>query len=35
MRQELKAAREELAAIHRSRSWRLTRSLARLAGRPR
>jgi hypothetical protein len=34
MRQELQDARAELAAIHGSRSWRLARTLARLAGRP-
>jgi len=31
MRQALQAAQQELAAIHRSRSWRLARLLARLA----
>jgi hypothetical protein len=31
MRQELQSARAELAAIHRSRSWRLARTLARWA----
>jgi hypothetical protein len=31
MRGELQAARQELAAIHRSRSWQLARTIARLA----